>query len=116
MARRRLEEVASADQPVGVVAGSAQLFTGAIIKYRDGLLIGLLDFAENVEVAGDSVVGTGGPGVTGGVKVFCVQSVFVLATRPDVVVVQVEGPLIDGVRSANTDLGVVVGLLLIAKT
>src|SRR5690554_3791416 len=119
MPKRRLEVVASADQPVDVVTDVAQVVTqlaASGVAIQDGVLIGLVDLGENDEVAGDRVVGAGGPGVAASALASVTLSGLEVALGLDTVVVQIEGPLVDGVAHANADLVFVVGLVLVGQT
>src|SRR5690554_1136747 len=119
MPKRRLEVVASADQPVDVVTDVAQVVTQLAaggVAIQDGVLISFVDFGEDVEVAGDRVVGAGGPGVAASALASVTLSGFQVALGFDAVVVQVEGPLVDGVAHADADLVFVVGLVLVGQT
>src|SRR5690554_2374064 len=84
---RRSEEVASADQPVDVITYVVQ---GGVSTVK--VSIGVVQLQEGLEVAGDVVVGSGRPGITRGVLLFLI----------DVVVVEVEEPLVDGIAHTDT--------------
>src|SRR5690554_5708287 len=119
MPKRRLEVVASANQPVDVVADIAQVVAHIAkrgVTINDGVLIGLVDFGEQVEVAGDRVVGAGGPGVAAGAVAVSLLSGLQVALGLDAVVVQVEGPLVDGVAHADADLVFTIALVLVGQT
>src|SRR5690554_3694164 len=93
---RRSEEVASADQPVDVITYVVQ---GGVSTVK--VSIGVVQLQEGLEVAGDVVVGSGRPGITRGVLLFLI----------DVVVVEVEEPLVDGVAHTDTP-GLVTALVI----
>src|SRR5690554_4491384 len=93
---RRSEEVASADQPVDVITYVVQ---GGVSTVK--VSIGVVQLQEGLEVAGDVVVGSGRPGITRGVLLFLI----------DVVVVEVEEPLVDGIAHTDTP-GLVTALVI----